>query len=141
LDKCARLSRPETFGQVLNESAINFAEKIWVIFGMRQSNSLQGLPESVAQVALDSWLQARYGKDCHVHVETPAGNGYADVLVEFMDDRYIVEIKVLDSTRSIGWAKKVLSNSIDTWKSMTAINHTCWCSMAARRTKARNSRR
>ena len=109
LDRCARLCGPQTFMKLLSAFATNFGEKYWVISGRHQRQCLQKLPESLAQMALDFWLQAKYGKDCHVYVETPAANGYVDLRVEYMGDIYLVELKVLDSTRSIGWAKEGLT--------------------------------
>ena len=66
-------------------------------------------PEYIAQTNLSLFLEGFFGGISFVGREIASGEGYIDILVNFLGINYILELKIIGLTRSIGWAESGLS--------------------------------
>lgn len=108
LDRLAYLSRPDSFMEVLKKFSHSFGNLHWKALWETSGSKFKPKPEEIAQSILASHLEGICHGIAFVGREIGSGDGYVDLLVNFLGYDYIVEIKIVGGSWSIGSAKKGL---------------------------------
>ena len=89
--------------------AIELAKEFWNIFWQEPGKKFVPKPENLAKSHLGMFLKGKFSSIAFVGTEIGCGDGYVDLLVNFLGINYIVELKILGGSWGIGWSKEGLS--------------------------------
>lgn len=112
LKRLEHLAKPNSFHDLLVAFATHFQRDHWKSLWAEIGMSFKSRPEEIAQAVLAAFLQGRYGDVAFVGRELGNGDGYVDVLVNFLGTDHVVEVKIIGASWSIGSAKAGL-NQLD----------------------------
>lgn len=113
LDRLTLLSTSPAFLDSLTTFAATFSRDHWRSMWRAAGKTFVANPESQARLALSMFLHGRWQGIAFVGQELGNGDGFVDLLVNFLGVDYIVELKVVGATWSIGEAKKGLKQLDD----------------------------
>lgn len=99
------LSSPKSFLETLKDFAIEFQRDHWKVLWAEQGKKFNSKPESIARLALSMYLQGHCLGISFVGKELGNGDGFIDLLVNFMGTDYVVEVKIIGPQWSVGDAK------------------------------------
>jgi len=108
LDRMNFLADTPNFLTVLQDFALSISRTHWDVFWERRGKKFRAAPEFIAQTNLSLFLEGRFFGVAFAGREIASGDGYIDILVNFLGINYIVELKVIGLTKSIGWAESGL---------------------------------
>jgi len=77
----------------------------WESFWVTPGDNFKENPESIAKLALGSFLEGRFGGLAFVGNEIGSGNGFVDILVSFLGVSYLLELKMLGASWPYSWAR------------------------------------
>jgi hypothetical protein len=99
------LTNPNNFSDLLHSFARHFQRDHWKSLWMEFGTAFKPRPEEIAQSLLAMFLQGQFGGIAFVGRELGNGDGFVDVLVNFLGIDYVVEVKMVGASWSIGGAK------------------------------------
>src|SRR5579883_2518445 len=105
LRRLQRLESPDGFYELLISFARHFQRDNWKSLWADIGAAYKPKPEEIAQAILAAFLQGQFGGVAFVGRELGNGDGYVDVLVNFLGRDYVVEVKIVGASWSIGAAK------------------------------------
>jgi hypothetical protein len=104
-DHFEQFLRPQTFSDFLDEFAGIVSREYWKQFWKVVGNTFKSAPESIAKSNLGMFLSGRFSNIAFIGQELMAGNGFIDLLINYLGINYLVELKVIGATTPISWAK------------------------------------
>lgn len=105
LDRLRYLAKPESFVEVLRRFGKGFGNRHWKSLWDTIGDKYKPRPEQIAQSILASFVEGTCYGLAFVGREIGSGDGYIDLLVNFLGYNYIVEIKIVGAGWGIGAAK------------------------------------
>ena len=105
LERLRLLENPNSFFDILRSFAVHFQRDHWKSLWADVGTSFKPRPEEIAQSQLTFFLQGQLGGIAFVGRELGNGDGFVDVLVNFLGTNYVVEVKIVGASWSIGGAK------------------------------------
>jgi hypothetical protein len=108
LDHLQKLSQPPSFINMLKAFAQHVARDHWKSLWTAPGDAWLPQPERIGQSFLGIYLQGQWAGIAFVGREIACGDGYVDLLVNFLGKTYIVELKMIGAGWGIGEAKKGL---------------------------------
>ncbi len=112
-DHFEQFLNPQSFSDFLDEFALIVSREYWQQFWSDIGNTFKPSPESIAKSNLGLFLTGRFTNTAFIGQELMAGNGFIDLLINFFGYNYLVELKVIGSTKPISWAKSGISQLND----------------------------
>lgn len=103
------LASPPSFTELLREFATTFARDHWRTLWSKEGVEFKPGPEEIAQSSLTLFLQGHLRGCAFVGRELKNGDGFVDVLVNFLGTEYVVEIKIVGASWGVGAAKAGLT--------------------------------
>jgi hypothetical protein len=105
LSRLERIARPGTFLDLLSAFATVTARDYWKALWHKPGEAYLPSPERLAQTFLGLFLNGAWGGLAFVGREIGNGDGYVDLLVNFLGQDHVVELKMLGGSYGIGHAK------------------------------------
>ncbi len=105
LHRLERLSRAGTFGELLAAFATVAARDFWKSLWQKPGDTYLPSPERIAQAFLGFYLHGHGNGLAFVGREIGNGDGYVDLLVNFLGQDKVVELKMLGGGYGVGHAK------------------------------------
>ena len=105
LERLRLFENPNSFFDLLRSFALHFQRDHWKSLWADVGTSFKPRPEEIAQSQLTFFLQGQLGGIAFVGRELGNGDGFVDVLVNFLGTNYVVEVKIVGASWSIGGAK------------------------------------
>lgn len=106
LERLRRLAEPKSFLDTLRAFARDFQRDHWKALWLEQGKVYKSRPEDIAQAMLALYLQGHCGGAAFVGRELGNGDGFVDVLVNFLGQDFVVEVKIVGGgSWSIGSVK------------------------------------
>ena len=105
LHRLERLSRAGTFGELLAAFATVAARDFWKSLWQKPGDTYLPSPERIAQAFLGFYLHGHGNGLAFVGREIGNGDGYVDLLVNFLGQDKVVELKMLGGRYGVGHAK------------------------------------
>jgi hypothetical protein len=105
LARIERLSKAGTFFQLLSTFATVFARDFWKSLWVKPGDAYVSKPEGIAQAMLGMFLHGHWSGLAFVGREITNGDGYVDLLVNFLGQDHVVELKMLGAGWGIGYVK------------------------------------
>jgi hypothetical protein len=105
LQRLERLSRAGTFAELLADFATVTAREYWKSLWQVPGETYVSSPERVAQAFLGLFLHGRWGGLAFVGREIGNGDGYVDLLGNFLGQDHVLELKMLGGPYGIGHSK------------------------------------
>lgn len=102
------LADPKNFLEVLKEFALHFQREHWKDLWADQGNKYNPKPESIARLGLAMYLRGCCQGAGFVGKELGNGDGYIDLLVNYLGLNHVVEVKIVGGSWGIGDAKSGL---------------------------------
>ncbi|HEV3313119.1 MAG TPA: hypothetical protein VG815_21625 [Chloroflexota bacterium] len=99
------LANPNNFSDLLHSFARYFQRDHWKSLWTEFGAVFKPRPEEIAQSLLTIFLQGHFGGIAFVGRELGNGDGFVDVLVNFLGIDYVVEVKIVGVSWGIGGAK------------------------------------
>jgi len=109
LRRLNQLATPTSFLEFLKEFALVAARDYWNSLWVDPGNKWQPRPERHAQAMLGMFLQGRWSGLGFVGREIANGDGFVDILVNFMAKDYVVELKMVGAGWPISHAESGLT--------------------------------
>lgn len=104
-DHFEQFLRPQAFSDFLDEFAGIVSREYWKQFWKDIGDTFKSAPESIAKSNLGMFLSGRFSNIAFIGQELMAGNGFIDLLINYLGINYLVELKVVGATTPISWAK------------------------------------
>jgi hypothetical protein len=95
LERMMRLAKPQDFKGTLQSFARPFQRDHWKALWHDVGKAYKPKPEEIAQAVLSMYLQGQFGGMAFVGRELQNGDGFVDVLVDFLGVDYVVEVKIV----------------------------------------------
>ena len=99
------LFNPTKFASLLTNFSINIAKESWRIFWDKPGEKFISKPEQIGKSLLGTFLNGFFNGVSFVGTELKSGNGYIDILVNFLGIDHILELKVLGAGWAISWVE------------------------------------
>lgn len=120
-DHFEQFLNPQAFSDFLDEFASIVSREYWRQFWKEVGNKFKSAPESIAKSNLGMFLSGRFSNIAFIGQELMAGNGFVDLLINYLGINYLVELKVIGATTSISWAKSGI-NQLNDYMSKYNLN-------------------
>lgn len=108
LERLSFLSQPHSFFDLLTRFGKQFSREYWKTLWEKPGEQYRSKPESIAQMALGTYLAGVFHNVAFVGREIGCGAGYVDLLVNLLAKDYLVELKIIGCGWGIGDAKSGL---------------------------------
>lgn len=95
LERMMRLAKPKDFIGTLRAFAQHFQRDHWKALWHDVGKVFKPKPEEIAQAVLSMYLQGQFDGMAFVGRELQNGDGFVDVLVDFLGVDYVVEVKIV----------------------------------------------
>lgn len=105
LQRLRMLSHPPSFLELLREFSVLVSREFWKTLWRRPGTEWLPRPERVAQGLLGMFLHGHWAGIAFVGREIASGDGFVDILVNFLGADFIVELKIVGAGWGIGRAK------------------------------------
>lgn len=105
LQRLSHLASPKSFLNMLKDFKEVFSREYWRTIWTEPGTRFLPRPESVTKMGLGMYLSGHWNGLAFVGQEIVNGDGFVDLLVNYMGYNYIVELKIVGSSWSIGTAK------------------------------------
>jgi len=112
-DHFEQFLNPQAFSDFLDEFAGIVSREYWKQFWKDVGNKFKSAPESIAKSNLGMFLSGRFSNIAFIGQELMAGNGFIDLLINYLGINYLVELKVIGATTAISWAKSGINQLND----------------------------
>ena len=108
LDRMLLLANPRSFLQTLQAFATHFQRDYWKDLWADFGKKFKQRPEGIARMALAMFITGIFQDVAFVGRELGNGDGFIDLLVNYLGLNYVVEVKILGASWSFGDAKSGL---------------------------------
>ena len=108
LSRLQTLSQRPAFHELLKDFAVTIARDYWRTLWKTPGKEWLPRPERIAQGLLGTFLAGHWAGVAFVGREIAAGDGFIDIIVNFLGRDFIVEIKIVGGSWGIGHAKSGL---------------------------------
>ncbi len=108
LERMNLLASPKSFHETLKAFAVVFQRDHWKDLWSELGKKYKSRPEGIARMALSMFLQGHCQGTAFVGKELGNGDGYVDLLVNYLGLDYVVEVKIIGATWSLTDAKSGL---------------------------------
>lgn len=105
LERIRILEDSGSFHISIKDFVTKISKEHWEIFWEIPGKKFVQKPERYAKSLLSAFIAGRFEKIAFIGSEIKCGNGFIDLLVNFFGNNYIIELKMVGSTWSIGWAE------------------------------------
>lgn len=112
-DHFEQFLNPQAFSDFLDEFAGIVSREYWQQFWGKVGVKFKSAPESIAKSNLGMFLSGRFSNIAFIGQELMAGNGFVDLLINYLGINYLVELKVIGATTPISWAKSGINQLND----------------------------
>lgn len=112
-DHFEQFLNPQAFSDFLDEFVEIVSREYWKQFWRDVGNTFKSAPESIAKSNLGMFLSGRFSNVAFIGQELMAGNGFVDLLVNYLGLNYLVELKVIGANTPISWAKSGINQLND----------------------------
>ncbi len=108
LNRMEILANPANFLTLLQQFAAGVTKNYTKEFWQKPGEKFVTNPEALAKSYLGIFLSGAFGDIAFIGPEIASGDGYVDILVNFLGSDYVVELKIVGAGWSIGWAESGL---------------------------------
>lgn len=105
LNRMKLLASPKSFLETLQAFALHFQREHWKDLWSEQGKKYNSRPESIARLALSMFLLGHCQGAAFVGKELGNGDGFVDMLVNYLGINYVVEVKIIGASWGVGYAK------------------------------------
>lgn len=105
MERMQLLSQPGNFIDVLAKFATTFARDHWKDLWIVAGDQFRPSPEGIGRLALSMFLHGQFNGAAFVGKELNNGDGFVDMLVNFLGMDFVVEVKIVGANYGIGRAK------------------------------------
>lgn len=105
LERIELLANPNSFTEVLHDFSVLVSREHWKQFWRVKGSKFVPCPEAVANSLLSMYLGGRWHGTAFVGNELANGDGFMDIVVNFLGINSVVELKMVGAGWGIGYAE------------------------------------